>query len=137
MKSKKGISPILATLLLIVIAVAAITVTYAWIMTYMGNATDNAGVILYEGNVSFNNSTGTEQIIVDVGNSGTSSTKIVQLYVGNSTSTMIRTIDSSYTLNVDKIVSITVDYEWVSKDTYYFRVVPASGQALEFNAKAP
>src|SRR3990170_963076 len=32
--SKKAISPILATLLLIVIAVAAIVVTYAWITTY-------------------------------------------------------------------------------------------------------
>ncbi len=37
-KSRKAISPILATLLLVVIAVAAIVVTYAWIMTYMGNA---------------------------------------------------------------------------------------------------
>jgi len=35
LKSKKAISPILATLLLIVIAVAAIVVTYAWVMTYM------------------------------------------------------------------------------------------------------
>ncbi|MGQ9744095.1 MAG: archaellin/type IV pilin N-terminal domain-containing protein, partial [Candidatus Bathycorpusculaceae bacterium] len=38
LKSKKAISPILATLLLIVIAVAAIVVTYAWIMTYMTSA---------------------------------------------------------------------------------------------------
>jgi len=35
MKSKRAISPILATLLLIVIAVAAIVVTYTWIMTYI------------------------------------------------------------------------------------------------------
>lgn len=37
--STKAISPILATLLLIVIAVAAIVVTYAWITTYMSSAT--------------------------------------------------------------------------------------------------
>jgi flagellin-like protein len=37
--SKKAISPILATLLLVVIAVSAIVVTYAWMTTYMGNAT--------------------------------------------------------------------------------------------------
>ena len=33
---KSGISPIMATLLLIVIAIAAIIVTYAWITAYMG-----------------------------------------------------------------------------------------------------
>ena len=36
LRSRKGISPILATLLLIVIAVATVVVTYAWIMTYTG-----------------------------------------------------------------------------------------------------
>jgi archaeal flagellin N-terminal-like domain len=45
-KSKKAISPILATLLLIVIAVAAIVVTYAWLMTYMSSAGEQAGVFL-------------------------------------------------------------------------------------------
>ncbi|MGB9778860.1 MAG: archaellin/type IV pilin N-terminal domain-containing protein, partial [Candidatus Bathyarchaeales archaeon] len=54
LKSKKAISPILATLLLIVIAVAAIVVTYAWIMTYMSNAGTQASVILYKENISWN-----------------------------------------------------------------------------------
>ncbi len=43
--SNKAISPILATLLLIVIAVAAIVITYAWITTYMGTTTQQAGFI--------------------------------------------------------------------------------------------
>ena len=53
LKSKKAISPILATLLLIVIAVAAIVVTYAWIMTYMSSTTQQASEILYNENVRF------------------------------------------------------------------------------------
>ncbi|HEY4674981.1 MAG TPA: archaellin/type IV pilin N-terminal domain-containing protein, partial [Candidatus Bathyarchaeia archaeon] len=53
LRSKKAISPILATLLLIVIAVAAIVVTYAWIMTYMSSAGQQAGVQIYKGNVRF------------------------------------------------------------------------------------
>ena len=40
---KSGISPIMATLLLIVIAIAAIIVTYAWITTYIGGGTHQAG----------------------------------------------------------------------------------------------
>ena len=53
LNSKKAISPILATLLLIVIAVAAIVVTYAWITTYIGNTTQQAGFMPYKANVAF------------------------------------------------------------------------------------
>ncbi len=47
LRSRKGISPILATLLLIVIAVAAVVITYAWIMTYTTTVTgaENLGVM--------------------------------------------------------------------------------------------
>lgn len=43
LRSKEGISPILATLLLIVIAVAAVIVTYAWVMTFTSSTTSQAG----------------------------------------------------------------------------------------------
>src|SRR3989304_10408882 len=85
LNSKKAISPILATLLLIVIAVAAIVVTYAWITTYMGTTTQQAGFMPYKANVAF--VTGTpEKITIDIGNSGTSSGNIVQVYFGISPS---------------------------------------------------
>ena len=41
----------MATLLLIVIAIAAIIVTYAWITTYMGTTTTHAGVMIEIENV--------------------------------------------------------------------------------------
>src|SRR3990170_1642965 len=85
LNSKKAISPILATLLLIVIAVAAIVVTYAWITTYMGNATQQAGFIPYKANVNFRAG---NLITIDIGNSGTSSGQVVQVYVGTSASAM-------------------------------------------------
>ena len=46
LKSKEGISPILATLLLIVIAVAAVIVTYAWVMTFTTTQTGRAGKMI-------------------------------------------------------------------------------------------
>jgi len=45
-RSKKGISPILATLLLIVIAVAAVIVTYAWVLTFSTTQTTTAGKMI-------------------------------------------------------------------------------------------
>jgi flagellin-like protein len=137
MKSRKGISPILATLLLIVIAVAAITVTYAWIMTYMGNTTQQAGVLLYEANVNFVSG----KIVVDVGNSGTSNTQILQVYFGATASSMnVQSITPAVpiTLNAGSIATFNITTTWTSATTYYFKVVPAAGQqALTFEAKAP
>ena len=67
-KSKKGISPILATLLLIVIAVAAVIVTYAWVMTFTTSTTDQAGAVIIVENVRFHD---TNKIEVILRNSGT------------------------------------------------------------------
>jgi flagellin-like protein len=135
-KSKRGISPILATLLLIVIAVAAIVVTYAWIMTYMSSAGHQAGVMLYEANVRFYGN-GTK-IDIDVGNSGTSDTEIIKIYIGTSQSNLqeAATTDLPKSLLAGGVVKITLNYQWTSGTTYYFRIVPKAGAPLEFSKKA-
>jgi flagellin-like protein len=138
LRSKKGISPILATLLLIVIAVAAIVMTYAWITTYIGNTTDKAGVMPYKANVNFE--TGSK-ITIDIGNSGTSNTQILQVYVGTSATSaqnITTTPDAPITLNAGSIVSFSVSYDWSAGKTYYFKVVTAAGQpSLTFQEQAP
>jgi flagellin-like protein len=140
-KSRKGISPILATLLLIVIAVAAIVVTYAWIMTYMGNAGQQAGVMLYKANVRFYAyDNGTKSIDIDMGNKGTSDTQILQVYIGTSSSNMInQTTTPPLPVPVTSGASparITVDYDWTAGLTYYFRIVPRYGQQIDWSEKA-
>lgn len=134
-KSRKAISPILATLLLVVIAVAAIVVTYAWIMTYMGHVTGQAGVLLYESNVRFY-SNGT-QIDVSVGNSGTSDTTIIQLYIGTSSSSMENQTITSEPLLAGSVQTITVNYPWQLGAIYYFKVVVDTGQSLPWSVQAP
>lgn len=140
-RSKKAISPILATLLLIVIAVAAIVVTYAWLTTYMNSTTGQAGVIPYKANVNFEDNAGIKSITIDIGNSGTSNTQIVAVYIGTSESTTEGVITSPTTpiaLNAGTIESFDVEYNWTAGDNYYFRVVPEVGQlALTFQEQAP
>ncbi|MGQ9506933.1 MAG: archaellin/type IV pilin N-terminal domain-containing protein [Candidatus Bathycorpusculaceae bacterium] len=131
LKSKKAISPILATLLLIVIAVAAIVVTYAWIMTYMTSAGTQAGVILYKANVRFYDDGGTKKIDIDVGNSGTSDTQIIQVYIGTSSATLQNQTTSPslpVSLAAGQIVRLTVVYDWTAGTTYYFKIIPSAGQ---------
>ena len=148
LNSKKAISPILATLLLIVIAVAAIVVTYAWITTYMGSATSQAGIILYKENVRFD--ADAEVTEVTVGNSGTENTYIVRVWLGDSSENMTDVTDfvteisgSGKALSAGGIATLTIDWPnslestWTEGDNYYFRIVPNPGQYLEFQEQAP
>jgi flagellin-like protein len=135
--SKKAISPILATLLLIVIAVAAIVITYAWITVYMGSTTQQAGFIPYKANVNFR--TG-DIITIDIGNSVISSVKIVQVYVGTSATALdskTTTPSLPITIAAGAIESFNVTYTWSAGETYYFKVVPNSGAAVSFTEQAP
>jgi flagellin-like protein len=132
LKSKRAISPILATLLLIVIAVAAIVITYAWITTYMGTTTQQAGFIPYKANVAF----GPTEIAIDIGNSGTSSGEIVQVYFGTSASALaIQTTDPAtpQSIAAGAIQTFNITQTTVGGTTYYFKVVPSSGAALSFS----
>lgn len=145
LSSKKAISPILATLLLIVIAVAAIVVTYAWITTYMGSVTSQAGVVLYRENIRFN--TGITEITV--GNSGTENSRIVRLWLGDSSGNMTDVtaytdiMGSGTTLAAGGVAKITlswpngIDSAWKAGNNYYFRIVPNPGQFIEFPEQAP
>ena len=141
-RSMKAISPILATLLLIVIAVSAIVITYAWVTTFLTGATGGAGVILNKDNVSWNSTAGT--ITIYVRNTGTSDAEIDAVYIGTSSTNLINQTSVSYS-PTSKIayanggtVAITVTYgTWPADTTYYFKVAPKAGAPLEFNAKSP
>jgi flagellin-like protein len=140
LKSRKAISPILATLLLIVIAVAAIVVTYAWIMTYMTSAGQQAGVRLYKLNVNFYTANTTKKIDIDIGNSGTSDTHIILVYAGTSSATLLNqttTPTLPVSLAADSTQRITINYDWTNGATYYFKVASSAGQSLEWPEQAP
>lgn len=79
LKSRMGISPILATLLLIVIAVAAIVVTYAWIMTYMSSAGRQAGTRIKFDLLTINASS--NEVVIYVRNWGTEPAVVDKVYI--------------------------------------------------------
>ena len=139
LRSKKGISPILATLLLIVIAVAAIIVTYAWVMTFTSSQTGKAGQLVAISNINWSNSS---KIVVDIINSGTDDAKILIVYLGTSPTTRTEQRSVSYS-QPTKIVSayggtiqINITYSWSSGTTYYFRFVTEAGN-WDHDQRAP
>jgi flagellin-like protein len=127
LRSRKGVSPILATLLLVVIAVAAIAVTYALMITYTG---PRAGITLYFSNDKFYEN-GTK-IDIDIGNSGTSDATIIQCYIGTSSSSMSNQTISPLLVPSASVQRLTVHYSWQVGVTYHFKVVASTGQYLQW-----
>jgi flagellin-like protein len=145
LKSKRGISPILATLLLIVIAVAAIIITYAWVMTFMGAQTTAGGTILDVENVNWNSTASTASIVIK--NIGTSDANIVRLYVGVSPTdldpvTAYTDLGGGKFLPIGGTVTVVLTWpnaletSWTAGRTYYFRVAPETGNPKDFTWKA-
>jgi len=138
----------MATLLLIVIAIAAIIVTYAWITTYMSGATQQAGVMLDVENVYWDSDAKTTTIYVK--NTGTSDAKIVRLWMGNTSDNLV-----DVTGNTDigsgivvpaggsELKTITLNWPnnlastWESNKVYHFKIVPEVGEEKYFTARTP
>jgi len=153
--SKKGISPILATLLLIAIAVAAAIISYAWIITFVSTRTQQSGAVLVFENVRFYSVDSTKnRTEIVIRNTGTSSAKIVAVYWSSSSFSALAKLNTDeYTLspstgmvNAESSITITVKWgvsggiitgNWTSGETYYFKTVTRAGHYIEFPAKAP
>jgi flagellin-like protein len=143
LKSKKGISPILATLLLIVIAVAAVIVTYAWVMTFTGSTTSQAGAVLKVDNIRFYTSGSTDRIEIVVRNTGTADATVDTVYFGDTDSNLQECDedDLHYTPNTQIVeagstLTIRIDQNWNDGETYYFNIVTEEGMSLPFPGEA-
>ncbi|MDH5634891.1 MAG: hypothetical protein OEY30_03590 [Candidatus Bathyarchaeota archaeon] len=156
--SRKGISPILATLLLIVIAVAAVIVTYAWVMTFTASQTQQAGVVITRENVRYYGSpTSAAKNLTDIviRNTGTADAKVVAVYWSSSGYSTLAKLTSGTDYDVTpstgiiaagSSITITIKWgpsprvtgsAWSSGTTYYYKVVTEAGQYLELPEKAP
>ena len=93
LKSKKGISPILATLLLIVIAVAAVIVTYAWVITFITTQTTTAGKMIKFDSAVINATS--DMVTVYVRNQGTESVTIDKAYIDGNDYTSYATFSAT------------------------------------------
>ncbi len=103
-RNTKGISPVIATLLMIAIAVVASLVTYAWVMGYMNFTTAKTGQAIQIQSAA--NSTATQQLSIYVQNVGNSAVSISSVYI-NGTMVSI-TSDSSPTLGQGSTTTIVV-----------------------------
>jgi len=88
--NKKGVSPVIATLLLIVIAVAAAVVTYTFVMGFVGTSTTTPPIT-------------TERIIVEAVEVNTTDQNVTYVYVRNVGSTTVN-VSAIYLVRSDGII---------------------------------
>ncbi len=102
---ERAISPILATLLLVVIAVAAIVVTYAWVMVYMANTTNQAGARMNFDTATID--TATKNVTITVRNQGTDDVIIDKVYIEGKDFTIYTSLTSPTSIPKDRTLLIT------------------------------
>lgn len=83
-KNEKAISPVLAVLLMIAVAVAAALVTYAWVMTYLSSTTGRAGHAMQIQSVEW---TTTTTVNVYAQNVGDGTIDITDVYINGALAT--------------------------------------------------
>lgn len=144
-KSKKGVSPIIATLLLIVIAVAAAVVTYSFVMGFIGTSTNPSGQqgqLTYDAYTFVENDDNEYNLSVYIRNIGTKSVTISNCYIGGvnindlSSPTSNPTSNLSIAPGTTKLVS-AITTQTINPGTgYTVRFVCTDGTILEFTAVA-
>jgi len=135
LKTKRGISTIIAVLLMIVIAVAAAVITYVWIMGYLGGTMAGVGQTSEQMRISIDsvsNSSSTAFTVV-VRNIGDITATVDAIYVGTSTTNLVAAtgVSSTSITTTQGPVSISGTYStgFVKGTTYIIKVVCSDGQS--------
>lgn len=130
-KNKKAVSPVLATLLMIAVAVAAALVTYAWVMGYLGNTTGKVGKAIQ---IQSTAKTGTD-LSVWVQNVGDGPVTLDSLYVNG----VKMTASGAGTLAKGDTIALTTAWDagWAAPNTVKVKVVCSDGTFIESTGTVP
>jgi hypothetical protein len=130
---KRAITPVLSNLLLMVVAVAAMSIAAATTYVITTNLRETMGERLIIEDVWFNNETGVNRISVYIRNIGKVAITISAVYInGDSAHSFTR-------LNLEpgdhRWLNIT--YSWESGGIYRIKIVTSRGNSIEDYFKAP
>lgn len=129
-RSKKAISPVIATLLLILVAVASSLVLYTYVMGYLGSMTKGGSSM--QGVLSLDSASATTSTITAyVRNVGSVSVNITNAYV-NDVSKGITPVD----ISPGNVGTVTISGLVLQAGTSYtVKLVAKDGTSLVFNVK--
>ena len=132
-ENRKGISTFIATLLLMVLAVSAGVVIYAYTMGYMGGfgGTDTLGAISLDESDMY-----TDQVQAYVRNIGKTDVVIVSAYIDGELATVTGTTGiTEGTVGYVTIAPIPVTAVWGPSKTYSVKLICEDNTQLSFSVK--
>jgi len=128
---RKGVSPVIATLLLIVVAVAAAILTYIWVTGYMGTLQAQAGAQQVQERIKIEGVEVTNKQIskVYVRNIGDTEVTIANIYLLDASGNVLQSIPTTATLTLEQASSIGVSSSTTLRPgkTYIVKVVTTRG----------
>ena len=130
---RKGVSPVIATLLLIVVAVAAAVLTYIWVTGYIGRTTTAAEASQLQERIKINAvgyDSGNQKVTISVANIGDVQVNITAAYVltEGGTQTCGGPLTSGTTISPGAIEDVVVsECSLTSGTTYVAKVVTKKG----------
>jgi flagellin-like protein len=135
----KAVSPVVATLLLIAIAVAAAIVSYSWIMSMIKTQGSSAQTGIRLELVEFaKNGTANEWLNVTIRNVGSTTTTIETFYVTVGGNTYVQDFDAANVINVgDKRemcfggAEMPDGFIWTTGEAYDIKVVTDNGFSVD------
>jgi hypothetical protein len=130
-KNKRAITPVLSHLLLTVVAVSIMSLTTSATFIITTNLRETMGERLLVEDVWFDNING--KIDVYVRNVGRVSIQVVAVYVNK----VGQLFNSPFTLEINEKDWLTVDYNWISGETYYIDILTNRGTHIASYYKAP
>lgn len=142
MSNRKAISPVVATLLLIAIAVAAAIVSYSWIMSMIKTQGSAAQTGIRLEMVEFTNSTGgsNDWVNVTIRNVGSTATKIQTMYATVGGTTYVADYSPALLINIGAKREINFeadDFNWTNNEAYDLKVVTDNGFTVDGTYYSP
>lgn len=135
-KSKKGVSDVIAVLLMIAIAVAASLIAYAWVMGYLGGTTNKVGNAI---NIQSMYYTLPTTLTVYVQNVGSSPVTLSTVYVNGVLDTTATFTNNSPSLKVNQTSTVTtvLPSGFSSTNPVTVKVVCSDGTFMEATQVVP
>ncbi|MEM1551442.1 MAG: hypothetical protein QXH03_02085 [Candidatus Bathyarchaeia archaeon] len=131
-RDKRAITPVLSNLLLMVVAVAAMSIAAATTYVITTNLRETMGERLIIEDIWFNNVTGIRQINIYLRNVGKSPIRVFTVYI-NHTCWLAPTLE----LGLGEHGWLNITYNWASNSLYHFDVVTMRGTHVGGYYKAP
>lgn len=133
----KAIEPVIASLLLIAIAVAAAVITYSWVMNMVSNQAEQSGTSIRIEQVEFSISGGVKNVTkVTVRNTGSVTAVIETIYIDKKPYEQSSYAIASKSTATLSVTLASADY-WALNKAYLIAVVTDNGFKAEATYSTP